>query len=140
MGRPYSEDLRERIVRAVEAGLSRRGAARTFGVSPSCAVKLVQRWRATGRVSAAPQGAPKRSKLDPHAEWLLGLVEDHPDLTLAEVRARLMERGLAACISTIWYFFDGHGISFKKNGARQRAGARRRGGRAGQLESGPAGA
>ena len=137
MGRPYSEDLRERIVRAVEGGESRRRAASVFGVSPSCVVKLLRRWRDTGSVSPAPQGPPKRSKLDGHGEWLLALIADQPDITLGEVRARLMERGVSACVSTIWYFFDDCGISFKKNGARQRTGARGRGRSPRQVEGNP---
>src|SRR5262249_17233341 len=54
--RPYSEDLRIRIVAAVEAGASCSAAARQFGVSPSCAIKLLQRWRRTGSVLPAPRG------------------------------------------------------------------------------------
>ena len=123
MGQPYSEDLRERIVGSVEAGTSRRAAARQFGVSASCAIKLVQRWRATGSVSPAPQGAPKRSKLDAHADWLLGLIGEEPDITLEEVRSRLQPRGVQASIGLLWRFFDRHDISFKKNRARRRTGA-----------------
>ena len=120
MGSPYSNDLRERIVGAVEGGQTRRGAARHFGVSPSCAVKLVQRWETTGSVEPDRQGAPKRYKLDPHAAWLLGLVEAAPDITLEEIRARLREeRDMTACIGTIWNFFDRHANSFKKNRARR---------------------
>jgi len=89
MGRPYSEDLRERIVEAVEGGSSRRGAAEVFGVSPSCAVKLHRRWRETGSVSPARLGAPKRCKLDPETEWLLALVKAEADITLGEIRAAL---------------------------------------------------
>ena len=55
MGRPYSEDLRIRIVAAVEAGGSCSAAARQFGVSPSCAIKLLQRFRRTGSVAPAPR-------------------------------------------------------------------------------------
>ena len=139
MGRPYSEDLRERIVRAVVNGLSRREAARRFEVSPSCVVKLLRQWCETGSILPAPIGAPKRSKLDVHAEWLLSLVAREPDITLEEVRLRLeQECGVSASQSTIWYFFDERGISFKKNGARQRAGARRRGGRPASVEGGSA--
>jgi transposase len=119
MGKPYSNDLRERIVGAVEGGQTRRGAARQFAVSPSCAIKLLRRWQATGSVAPDRQGAPKRYKLDPHAAWLLGLVAAEPDITLEEIRARLgEERDMTACIGTIWNFFDRHGISFKKNRAR----------------------
>jgi transposase len=139
MGRPYSDDLRERIVASVEGGSSRRGAAEVFGVSPSCAVKLLQRWHRTGSVRPAPLGAPKRSKLDPVADWLLALVKAEPDLTLEEIRTRLRQaHDLSASIGLIWTFFDRHDISFKKNAARQRAGARGRGSRAGAVEGRPA--
>ena len=58
MGKAYSNDLRERIVGAVEAGRSRRGAARHFGVSASCAIKLLRRWETTGSAKPDRQGAP----------------------------------------------------------------------------------
>ena len=120
MGKPYSEDLRERIVGAVEAGHSRRAAARMFEVSASCAVKLVRRWRETGSVKPDKIGAPKRSKLDPHAQWLLDLVKGEPDLTLEEIQARLHEeRDMAASIGAIWKFFERQDFSFKKNRARR---------------------
>ncbi len=120
MGKPYSDDLRERIVGAVEAGHSRREAARFFAVSPSCAVKLLRRWETTGSVRPARQGAPKRCKLDPHAQWLRGLVEAEPDITLAEIQARLREeRDMPASIGTIWNFYERERISFKKNRARR---------------------
>jgi transposase len=119
MARAYSNDLRERIAGAVDAGQPRRGAARQFDVSPSCAIKLVRRWATTASVEPGRQGAPKRYKLDPHAVWLLELVEAEPDITLEEIRARLREeRNMTACIGTTWNFFDRHGISFKKNRAR----------------------
>lgn len=131
MGRPYSEDLRERIVGAVEAGHSRRAAARMFEVSASCAVKLVRRWRETGSVKPDKIGAPKRSKLAPHVQWLLDLVKGEPDLTLEEIRVRLRrERDMAASIGTIWQFLDRHDIRFKKNRARERTGPAGRGRRA----------
>ena len=59
MGKPYSTDLRERVVSAVEAGQSRRAAAEIFGISASCAVKLVRRWRETGSVQPGKIGAPR---------------------------------------------------------------------------------
>lgn len=123
MTRPYSVDLRERVVRQIEAGESVRRVASSFAVSPSFVVKLVQAWRRRGSVAALPQGGDRRSAaIERHREWLLQLVAETPDLTLEEIRARLGERGLPAAISTIWRFFDRHGISFKKNRARRRAG------------------
>ena len=120
MGKPYSDDLRERIVGAVAAGESRRAAARKFGVSASCAVKLLQRWETTGSVRPDRQGAPNRCKLDAHAAWLLDVVEEEPDITLSEIQARLLgERDMTASIGAIWGFFDRRNISFKKNRARR---------------------
>jgi len=121
MTRPYSEDLRERVVRQVEAGNSVRRVAAMFAVSPSFVVKLTQAWRRRGTVAGQPQGGDRRSSaIERHQEWLLALVDETPDLTLVEIRDRLSERGLPAAISTIWRFFDRHGISFKKNRARGR--------------------
>jgi transposase len=54
MTRPYSIDLRERMVRAVEAGVSGRATAPRFGVSPSCLIKLVQRWQRAGTLEPEP--------------------------------------------------------------------------------------
>ena len=115
MGKPYSDDLRERIVGAVEAGHSRRVAARMFEVSASCAVKLVRRWRETGSVKPGKMGAPKGSKLAPHSDWLVDLVKQEPDLTLEEIRARLRaERDMAASIGAIWKFFERQDFTLKK--------------------------
>ncbi len=126
MPRPYSMDLRERVVGAVEAGMSRRAAARLFDVSESAAVKWSQRLRATGSVAPSPMGAPRGSKLDLHEALLLALLEERRDITLAELQARLGESGISAALDTIWRFFKRRGFSFKKNRARQRAGASRR--------------
>jgi transposase len=126
MARPYSEDLRVRVVEAIAAGVSRRGAARVFVVSASSAIRWADQWRETGHVEPKPLGGKSRSPLEPHGAWLLGLIAAEPDLTLEEVRARLCERGVTTAASSIWRFFDRRGISFKKNAACQRAGAGRR--------------
>ena len=137
MPRPYSEDLRVRMVGAVDAGMSARAAARVFGVSASTAVKWVQRWRRTGSVAAKRMGGYRRSPLDAHADLLLGLVAERPDLTVEEIRAELRGRGIHAGHGAVWRFFARHGISFKKNRARRRAGQAGRGGGAGGLEGPP---
>jgi transposase len=89
MPAPMSLDLRRRIVEAVEGGSSIRAAARRFAVSPSAAIKLMQRVRATG--SAAPEryGGYRRPVLEPHGADLRRLVEATPDITLAEIQAEL---------------------------------------------------
>lgn len=121
MPRALSEDLRIRVIEAVDAGSSRRGAAARFGVSASSAIKWFQRVRETGGVAAAVAGG-SRSKLEEHASTLLALIADEPDLTLDEVVARSDEKGIATSRSALWRFFDRHGISFKKKPARQRTG------------------
>jgi transposase len=73
MTRPYSVDLRGRMVRAVEAGASRRATAVKFEVSPSC-VKLVQRWQQRGTLRPAPVGGGRRAKLADHAERVHALL------------------------------------------------------------------
>ena len=73
MPKPYSQDLRERVVRAVEAGASCHEAAATFEVGVSSAIRWVARWRQTGSVAAKPTGG-KRSPLDADKDWLLALI------------------------------------------------------------------
>ncbi len=124
MGKSLSDDLRVRVVEAVEAGTSRRQASARFGVSVSSAVRWLRRWRDQGEVGARPQGGDRRSgRIEARAGFILGQVEQRPDVTLAELQALLRERGVAVGIGTLWRFFERRGISFKKNRARRRAGS-----------------
>jgi transposase len=127
VSRAYSEDLRIRVVRYVEGGASRRSAAKLFGVSPSIAVKWLQRWRLKKSVAPSRRGH-RRAVLDRHTDWLMDLVREKPDITLAEIAAKLTRRGVRVSLSTIWSFYDRHEFSFKKKRVRQRAGSSRRGG------------
>ena len=126
MARPYSVDLRERVVEAVEAGATRQAAGDRFGVSDSSAIRWVQRWRATGEFGAKRCGG-SGSPLEKHAAMLLALVAEQPDLTLDEWCLLLRERGIVTSRVSVWRFFGRHKISYKKNSARQRAGAAGRG-------------
>jgi putative transposase len=134
MPKPCSNDLRERVVKAVEAGQSCRSAALRFGVSPSSAIKWMERWRQHGDVSPGSSRGRIRSPLHPHRSWLLKLVAAQPDLTLTEVQQRLADRGVAIGIGSIWRFFDREGVSFKKNAVALRAGQARRRAQKGKLE------
>ena len=120
MTRPLSNDLRERLVLAVDSGLSRRSAARRFGVAASTAIKWVDRWRRTGDVGPRPQGGDHRSqRIEAHAEEVLALVDEMPDITLGEIAAQLdAGHGLTVAQSTVWRLLDRHGMTFKKNRAR----------------------
>jgi transposase len=121
MARPYSLDLRERVVARVAAGDSCRKVAALFGVSVASVVKWSQRWRATGSAAAKPMGGRKLILL-PEREWLLARIAAAPDLTLRGLQAELAERGIVVSYSAVWKFFAVEGISFKKKPARQRAG------------------
>lgn len=125
MAQPLSEDLRRRVIAAVAAGVSCRTAARRFGVSAASAVRWVQRWRAQGEVATRPMGGDRRSgAIEAHRQTILDAIEATPDMTLAEVQTLLGKHGLTVAIGTVWRFFDRHGMTFKKNRARRRTGAR----------------
>ena len=111
MARAYSQDLRERVI---DAGTSARQAAERFGIGVATAIVWVRRAR-EGERSARKQGQPKRSKLDPHREFLLALIEAEPDITIAEMQERLRsEAGVTVSVGTVWTFLDRAGLTFKK--------------------------
>ncbi len=116
MARYLSEDLRVRVINAVEAGSTRRQAAARFGVSVASAVRWVQEWRETGRTAPKPRGGDRKSgRIEAHGDFLLGQIKDVPDMTLEELREQLRgERGLEVSISALWRFFDRHQVAFKK--------------------------
>ena len=124
MAKGYSKDLRVRAVEMVESGESAREAARILDIGASTAIRWMERYRTTGRVDAKPGTGHSRSPLEKYKQWLLDLIAIEPDLTLVEIRARLrLEKKQKAGIGSIWRFFDRHGITFKKNSARRRAGS-----------------
>ena len=126
MGKPYSLDLRERIIGFVEGGGSRRRAAEQFEVSASCAVKLMERWHRTGSASPGKRGGSK-GKLKPHKDFLLAQVCGKPDITMPELAEVLKaETGTEADPASLSRFLIRHGQRFKKNPGRQRAETPRR--------------
>ena len=123
MTKPLSNDLRRRVVASVDGGMSRRAAANRFGLAVSTSSKWVQVWYRTGSYQPRAQGGDNRSqRIEAHAEEILALVEETPDMTLAEIATHLEnEHGLRVSQSTVWRFFDRRGVPFKKNRSRQRA-------------------
>ena len=116
MPAPISMDLRRRIVRAVERGSSMRAAARRFAVSPSTAIKLLQRVRATGSPAPARYGGHRRPVLAPYEGDLRRLLAATPDLTLAELQAELQRRcGVRAGLSTLHNALRRIGLRPKKS-------------------------
>ena len=124
MPKPCSLDLRMRVLRAVEAGASRREAAECVEVSASSAIKWMQRLNETGSIAAKPSGG-SISPLEAHADFLLALIAEQPDLTLDEIVAVMRKRRIAGSRSAVWRFFERHNISFKKKPARGGASSER---------------
>ena len=134
MARPYSLDLRERVVAAVLAGASCREVASTFQVSVASVVKWSQRLRSTGSAAARPMGRQQPRSLADQRDWLLARLATVPDLTLRALVVELGERGVVTSYGSVWRIVRDAGISFKKNTVRHRAGSPRRGAKAPALE------
>jgi len=120
MVKPYSMDLRERVVSAVEeGGLSRRQSAERFGVSVSTAINWVRRFRATGSLSPGQMGGHRPKKIiGLYRAWLLERCGEK-DFTLQGLVAELSDRGLKVDYRTVWNFVHGEKLSYKKNRRRQ---------------------
>jgi len=114
MPRSLSKDLRDRVVRAVDEGASRREAAARFGVSAASAVRWCALARDRGDVSARPQGGDRRSHhLEAHAGQIGKLLAETPDQTLMELRDALAERGVRTTHTSLWRFFRRHAVTRK---------------------------
>ena len=115
MASPYSMDLRERVVAAVEEdGLSRRQAAVRFGVGESSAIRWVARYRATGSVAPGQMGGHKPKAIrGEHHDWLVERIKDG-EFTLHGLVAELAGRGLKVDYHTMWDFVHAQKLSFKK--------------------------
>lgn len=118
----YSEDLRDRVIAMVVDGRSARAAAGLLRISPSTAVKWVQRWRRTGTSAAGYMGGrPGGSPLEAHRDFLNAVMEAQPDTTLAAAQARLLEaRGQMTSLNALSRFYRREGWRLKKKPARGR--------------------
>ena len=116
MTAPLSQDLRKRLVRAVEDGSSAREAAARFEVSASAAIKLMRRVRETGSTEPARIGGYRKPLLAGHEGLLCELATSRKGITLAEVRDELAARGIeAGSLTTIWSTLRRLGLSHKKS-------------------------
>jgi transposase len=115
MGKPYSIDLRERVVAAVKSGrMSCNRAAKHFGVGVSTAINWVKRLRETGSVAPGKMGGHKPKKISgEHRLWLLERIKDG-DFTLRGLVAELAARGLKVDYRSFWEFVHAEQLSFKK--------------------------
>jgi transposase len=122
MAKPYSQDLRDRLVRAVLSGQSRRSAARGFDVSPSCVIKLMQQFETTGGCLARKFGGHKRHALAEHEDMVRALVAAQPDLTITELWKKLTALEIKAGRSAVGRFLLHLKLTYKKNSARRGTG------------------
>ena len=127
MGKPYSLDLRKRVVAAIEGGMSRNQAARQFGVAISTAIGWMQRVEQTGSVAPGQMGGHKPKAISgEHAVWLSQRIRAG-DFTLRELVAELGERGLKVDYRSVWEFVHAQKLSFKKKRGGWRTRSARRG-------------
>ena len=117
MGYGYSLDIRERVAAFVDAGHSRRASARHYGVSESCAIKLMRRKAEHGSLRPGQQGRrPGTGKLGRYETFLIAVVEAKPDITMPELAERLVaEHGVEADPSSLSRALCRHGFTYKKS-------------------------
>jgi len=127
MARPYSQDLRERVVASVLGGRTCRSTAALFGVSVASVVKWTQRLRATGSAAAYWMGGHRPRVLLGERDWLLARLAEKPDLTLRALVAELVGRGVPASYGSVWRLLAAERITVKKKPVRRRTGSPRRG-------------
>jgi transposase len=139
-GQSYSEDLRARVLAAVDGGMAVRAVAGVFRVSVSYIYKALIRRRRTGAVAASARRGHRPRKLTPAQEAALAAhIAAHPDITLAKLQAWLAAKyGVCLSNGATWDAVDRLGLSFKKNPARRRAAAPGRRGQASDLAGGAA--
>ncbi|WP_369810043.1 IS630 family transposase [Bradyrhizobium sediminis] len=129
MGKPYSLDLRKRVVTAIEGGMSRNQAAKRFGVAISTAIGWMQRVEETGSVEPGQMGGHKPKAISgDHAVWLSQRLRDS-DFTIRGLVAELAGRGLKVDYHSVWDFVHAEKLSFKKSvvaGERDRPDVARR--------------
>lgn len=124
MARPFSIDLRERVVSAVESGeMSCRRAAAHFDVGVSTAIAWVRRFRETGSVAPGQIGGHKPVLLAAHRDFVHARFAEQPELTLRGLQQELADRGIKVSYGAVWAFVHAEGLSFKKNRVRQRTGS-----------------
>ena len=122
MGRPYSLDLRERVVAAIRAGMSGRDAAKHYQVAESSAIRWAKRDRDTGSPAALPMGGRRPFALEEERDWLLARLTAAPNITLRALLSELRARGVDVSYYAVWNFLDRAGIGAKQRPARRRSG------------------
>jgi len=122
--RPFSEDLRERIIAAKQAGRSSAEVARQFAVGRRTVERYWERYQEKGHCQIGQIGGHRQPSLAEHEKTLTAWLTAQPDLTLEELRARCQKKlKVTISVSGLWYRLQALGLSFKKKDARRRAGS-----------------
>ena len=120
--RTYSHDLRERIVAARKDGHSAREVSRLFRISRRSVERYWKQYQSTGAVKSRQRGGYRRSCLEGHDGSLRAWIGEKKDLTLAELRERILrDLGIQVGVTALWHRLERLGLSYKKNAARRRA-------------------
>jgi transposase len=124
--KPYSQDLRDRIIQALEAGTAtQRAIAARFCVSTAFVEKLWHRWRRSKSSAAKPHAGGRQSALKDHLELLRSEVATQPDATLADLRERLVAaQGPRVSTATICRALQRLNLPLKKSRSMPRNGTR----------------
>lgn len=118
MAKPYSLDLRERVIEAIDGGHTQSEVAQMLKIGLRTVNDYVKRWRATGSVEPMKFGGYKTHKLAEHADKVRALVKDEPDATVPELKALLEQKKVVVSISAIQRFLRAEKITYKKNAIR----------------------
>ncbi len=114
MGKPYSDDLRDRVLAAMASGRSCRDVGSAFAVAPSTAGNWYRCYQRTKSYAARPMGGARRSKLTEQADWIADRLAQASELTLGEVRDELAGRGISVSYTSVWRMVRRLGLRHKK--------------------------
>ncbi len=135
MARPWADDLRERVVGAVESGRTQAEVAAFFGIGLRTVERYLSRWRENGQIARGKFGGHKKHLLAKQADRVWKLVTAAPELTLAVLCERLAAQGVKVSPSALDRFLRASGFTYKKNAGRRRTETLRRTGGADRLAS-----
>jgi transposase len=130
----YSQDLRDRVLRALARGDGVTATAQRFEVSVRWVDEVKRRLRMHGERESRPVGGYRRSRVAGLESQLRAWITAEPDLTLAQLCARLADQGVTMQPSALWHQLDHWKLTYKKNSTRQRARTRRRAGGAARVD------
>jgi len=126
MAKPYSQDLRERVIAAVDDGHTRDEVAAMLKIGTATVERYIRRRRRTGSLKPAKFGGYRRHKLEEHTKEVRELVDAEPDQTLRELCEKLAGLGIKVSKSALDRFLKASGLTYKKNSRSKRAKASRR--------------